>query len=155
MNRTKAHSHPRKMRMSDPGLPATISRAAMELDHASRGEKVKWEAMPRFAAFLNESLEQPITSSGRTTGWLDVNTADVMGDALIQFEGRTNLRTVKDVWEHARKIVAEMESASVLPKNSEIAELQRLRRFCVAFGNSLLTHRSSMEQEMPINPYRR
>lgn len=142
----------RKMRMSDPGLPSTVSRAAIELDHASRGETVEWEAMPLFVKFLTESLEQPIVSGGHATAWLDVNTVDVVGHALVQCEGQDSVKSVEDIYEHAQKIVSEMESASTAKTGSGY---ERLRSFCVAFGNSLLAHRASMEPEGPFNPYRR
>ena len=142
----------RKMRMSDPWLPLMVSRAAIELDNASRGESVDFHATQRFAAFLQDSLNQPISQGGAHSAWLDVNTMDVVGQALVELEGAGKVRTVQDVVDHACSLVAEIEKASVAEKQSE---LERLRRFCVAFGNSLLSHRASMKQEGPNNPHRR
>jgi len=140
------------MRMSDPRLPLMVSRAAIELDNASRGEIVDFQATRQFAAFLQDSLHQPISQGGAHSAWLDVNTMDVVGQALVELEGVGKVRTVQDVLDHACGLVAEIEKASATEKPSELV---RLRRFCVAFGNSLLSHRASMKQEGPNNPHRR
>jgi hypothetical protein len=129
-----------------------VSRAAIELDNASRGETVDFQETQRFAAFLQESLHQQISQTGAHPAWLDVNTMDVVGQALVEVEGEGKVRTVQDVLKHAHEMVAEIEKASATEKSSE---LERLRRFCVAFGNSLLSHRAALKQDGPNNPHRR
>ncbi len=140
--------------MSDPRLPMTVSRAAIEIDRASRGEPVDFVEFRRFTEFLHESLQQDedVESVGPHALWLDANTVDVMGNALTDFEGAGKVRTVKDVFDHAWKLVGEMEKAAEAESGSN---LDRIREFCVAFGNSLLSHRASLKHEGPINPHRR
>ena len=140
------------LRMSDPRLPMTVSRAAIELDKASRGEHVDFDATRRFTKFLQDSLEQDAEPSGVHAVWLDANTVDVVGHALLEFEGKGKVRTVQDVFDHACALVTQMKKASVTETESD---LDSLRRFCVAFGNSLLSRRGSLKQEGPINPHRR
>ena len=142
----------RALRMSDPQLPLTVSRAAIEIDRASRGESVDFVAFRRFTQFLHESLQQDVEPGGPHAVWLDANTVDVVGNALTDLEGVGKVRTVKDVFDHAWKIVAEMEKAAAAENGSN---LDRIRKFCVAFGNSLLSHRASLKHEGPINPHRR
>jgi hypothetical protein len=138
--------------MSDPRLPITVSRAAIELDQASRGEHVDFDAMKSFTRFLQDSLQQDAESIGVQTVWLDANTVDIVGHALIEVEESGMVRTVQDVFEHALALVTEMEKASATSGSSDF---DRLRRFCVAFGNSLLSNRASLKHEGPINPHRR
>jgi hypothetical protein len=138
--------------MSDPRLPMTVSRAAIELDQASRGEHVDFDATRRFTKFLQDSLHQDVEPGGAHAVWLDANTVDVVGHALIEVEEGGMVRTVQDVFEHALALVSEMENASATKGSSDF---DRLRRFCVAFGNSLLSHRASLKHEGPINPHRR
>lgn len=141
------------LRMADPRLPITVSKAAIELDQASRGEKVDFEATHRFSRLLQSSLEQPADSTGAQTVWLDANTVDVVGHALQEVKGSTEVRTVQDVFEQAWSLVNEMEKAS--ETNHGDLNFDRLRRFCVAFGNSLLSRRGSMKHDSPTNPHRR
>jgi hypothetical protein len=152
MNTTTPISSSYKLRMSDPRLPLAVSKAAIELDNASRGEQVDFEATRRFTDFLHESLQQNVETTGVHSVWLDANTVDVVGHALIEFEGAGKVRTVQDVFDHAWALVMDMEKASEVGDRSD---LSRLRRFCVAFGNSLLSHRASLKQEGPSNPHRR
>ena len=140
------------LRMADPRLPMTVSRAAIELDTASRGEPVEFDATRRFTKFLHDSLEQDVESGGAHAVWLDANTVDVVGNALQEFEGAETVRTVQDVFDQACALVAEMEHAAASKGESD---LYRLRRFCVAFGNSLLSRRGSLIHEGPINPHKR
>jgi hypothetical protein len=142
----------RTLRLSDPRLPLTVSRAAIELDKASRGESVTFDATRRFSQFLHDSLEEDVKGGGSHTVWLDANTVDVMGQALIEFEGSGNVRTVQDVVDHALRLVSEMEKA---PEAKQGSNFDQLRRFCVAFGNSLLSRRNFLKHEGPINPHRR
>src|SRR5271170_2918236 len=111
MSTLTATSSSRKMRISDPWLPLTVSRAAIELDNASRGEKVEFQATRRFAEFLQDSLEQPVSAAGPHAAWIDVHTVDVVGQALVEFEGPGKVRTVQDVFDHACRLVAEIEKA--------------------------------------------
>jgi len=130
------------LRMADPRLPMTVSRAAIELDDASRGVSANFESTQRFAKFLSDSLKQNLGGGGAHAAFLDANTVDVIGQALNEFEGTDTVRTVEDVFNHTCKLIAEMEGASTAPGGSD---LERLRRFCVVFGNNLLTHRASLK----------
>lgn len=141
----------RRLKMADPRLPLTVSRAAIELDNASRGENVTFEATKQFLEVLQESLKQGVDVPGTHTAWLDANTVDVVGDALVECEGPNNVRTVKDVFDRAWTFVHEMEQVE---KTEEDTKYDRLRRFCVAFGNSLLSFRAKLK-EGPTNPRRR
>lgn len=152
MSTTTTLPRNRALRMADPQLPMTVSRAAIEIDQASRGEPVDFVAFRRFTEFLHESLQQDVEAGGPHAVWLDANTVDVVGNALTDFEGPGTVRTVKDVFDHAWVIVGEMEKATETKTGSN---LDRIRRFCVAFGNSLLEHRASLKHEGPINPHRR
>lgn len=138
--------------MSDPRLPMTVSRAALELDNASRGERGSFEATHRLAEFLNDSLNQDISGGAAHAIWLDANTVDVVGHALMEFEGAETVRTVQDVFSQAIKLVSEMEKASNADAGSDV---DRLRRFCVAFGNNLLSYRAGLKHESSGNPRRR
>lgn len=138
--------------MSDPWLPLMVSKAAIELDNAARGQRVTFEDTQRFAEFLQGSLDQQVSQTGAHCTWLDVNTVDIVGQALVELEGAGKVRTVQDVITHAQEIVEDIEKAL---KSEKQPELVRLRRFCIAFGNSLLSHRASIKQEGPINPHRR
>lgn len=140
------------LRLSDPRLPLTVSRAAIEIDRASHGERVEFDNFRRFTAFLHQSLhEDDVEPCGTQAVWLDANTVDVMGNALTAFEGAGQVRTVKDVLDHALKLLREMETV----KDEGKGDFARLRSFCVAFGNSLLSHRASVRHEGPVNPHRR
>ncbi len=140
------------LRLSDPQLSVTVSKAAIELDNAARGVAMKFEATGKFVRFLHASLHHNVEPGGAQQVWLDANTLDVFSNALMSIEGNGSLRTVEDVIKHAQEIVTEMESAS---EGKGMSHLIRFRRFCVASGNSLLSHRASLKQEAHINRHRR
>jgi hypothetical protein len=104
------------LRMADPRLPMTVSRAAIELDNASRGDGGSFEATRRFVRFLSEALPGNIEGNIRRPACIDANTVDVVGHTLNEFEGGGSVKTVEDVFQHAWKVVSEMEKASEAAK---------------------------------------
>ena len=142
----------RKLRITDPRLPITVSRAALELDRASRGEQADLSKAREFFDFLTNAISSDSPSGDPATMWLDPVTVDVFGQAL-EGSGRVQgLRTVQDVIREALRLVQEIDETASLGLGKDLAGW---RSFCVAFGNSLLAHRAQYRPEPPINPHRR
>jgi hypothetical protein len=138
-----------KLRINDSRLPLLVSQAAMELDHAARGESKSLSHAQDFFLFLRESLE---ADAGETEHrWLDPETVDVFEHALRN-SGVHELRTVQDVIRESLQFVNGIGEKA---KRGLEPDMEALLRFCVAFGNSLLAHRAQYRPEFPANPFRR
>lgn len=136
----------RKLRINDSYLPLLVSQAALELDRVARGEIKSLSRANDFFDFLRESLE---ADAGETENrWLDPETVDVFEHALRSTGTAGDMRTVQDVIREALQVVEKT-------KEDSPADTEGLLRFCVAFGNSLLSHRAQYRPEVPANPYRR
>jgi len=148
---TSSVSEKRALRMSDPSLPLVASQAAIEFDDASRGERVDFKSAKRLAFFLRDSFEEPAGGvAGRMN--LDVGTVGIVGRALDESAWKGRIQTVREVVERASEIV---NSIDKMPTKINEISFERLRSFCVAFGNGLLAYRESLRESRPVSPYRR
>jgi hypothetical protein len=141
-----------QLRISDPMLPILVSQATLELDRASRTSQGSLDHTNDFLHLLRNSLSEQIDTGEGKTRWLDPETVDVFGDALVETGRAGDLRTVQDVLREAQLMLESLgEEAKLEPE----PRVEQLHRFCVAFGNSLLAHRAKQLPEPPSNPYRR
>ena len=138
------------VRITDPRLPILVSQAALELDRAAKGETVSLERAKEFFAFLSQSLYVDAGNAERR--WLDPETVDVFGNALLNSGRVPELRTVQDVVREALHLVKAIPAKT---QSGAELDLNELRSFCVAFGNSLLAHRAQYIPQPPANPYRK
>jgi hypothetical protein len=141
-----------QLRISDPRLPILVSQATLELDRASRTPQVSLEHTNDFLDLLRNSLSEQIDAGEGKTRWLDPETVDVFGDALLETGRAGELRTVQDVLREAQQMLESLDDKTNLEPQPRV---EQLHRFCVAFGNSLLAHRAKQLPEPPSNPYRR
>lgn len=145
----------RKLRASDPRLPLVASQAAIEFDNAIQGKVVEFKSAKRLAKFLEDSFEQPVGYSVKRLS-LDTSTAGIIGHALNNSSCGVNIRTIEEVVEKAYELV---ESIKKIPtsddQNFDQLRLKELRAFCVAFGNTLVAYRNSLQDFRPFSTYRR
>ncbi len=135
--------------LNDPYLPLIISGAAIEFDKLSRGEEVDFVDANKLACFLSEALEsEDKFDDAIYIKGFDPNVLSVIGKAFnaVSKTGKTD--TVKDILENSLKMVSEMRSGKA-------TDYDFLRDFCVAFGEALLSYRSSFNTYRPINRFRK
>lgn len=136
------------LRMSSPRLPLVVSQAALEFDMAAKGEMVDFKAARCLGEFLRISFDNPTVAITEKKGF-DVDTVGLVGRALNDSSWNGGAETVSDVVEKAWQI------AGSIDKNSDKVTFEHLRSFCIAFGNTIITHRESMQDSAYDNPYRR
>lgn len=134
--------------MSSPRLPLVVSQAAIEFDMAAKGMSVEFKAAKRLGDFLRTSFDDPAVANTEKKG-LDVDTVGVVGRALNDSEWRGGATTVSEVVEKAWEIAGDIES------KSDKATFEHLRTFCIAFGNTIVAYRESMQDSAYDSPYRR
>ena len=143
---------PPKMRYDDPRLLLNISQAAFELDRAARNEPAELEKAKFFFDFLTESISSEEHKAEEGTYWVDPITVNVFTQALRDSGRAQTMRTVHDVVQEALKVVHAIHRTT---ESGTGAELEELRDFCIAFGNSLLSYRAQHRPQPPTHPYRR
>lgn len=140
----------KRYQLDDSRLTLLVSQAALELDRAIRREGDSLERANEFFTFLGDSLHSD--AGLQRSRWLDPETVNVFEHTLRNVGASGELRTVEDV---VRESLRYVEGFGKQTERGSEENLRKLLRFCVAFGNSLLTHRAQYRPEPPANPYRR
>lgn len=131
----------------DTRLSLVVSRAVLELDHASRGRPVTFSAVKSLGHFLETSFEVPLDNLTAVQKNLDDATVVVVGRSL-----GAESRTVRDVVATAQRIADTMVRTD---RDTESADLLRLRDFCIALSNNLASYRESFSEQRPSSRFRR
>lgn len=131
----------------DTRLSLVVSRAALELDHAARGRPVTFTAVRSLGHFLETSFEVSLDNLAAVQKNLDDATIVVVGRSL-----GAESRTVRDVVTTAQQIAGTMARTD---RDTESAELLKLRDFCIALSNNLVSYRESFSEQRPSSRFRR
>jgi hypothetical protein len=97
-----------------------------------------------------DTLGTPASADEHPRVHLDMDTVDVVGYAMLDFAGRDKVVTADDALRQTRELLVEMANL-----DNDHAKLEHFRKFCIAFGNSLLDLRASYWEDEPSIDFRR
>ena len=143
-------SNPEMLRALDPELPFLASEAAIDLDNLLNHRSNDVVAVHHLADRLKKTLA-PAEGTVRAR-FLDHGTLTVLGEAINQVPGETELQEVDELISRASKIADELSSSD---SSIDRARLEWARSFCVALSRCAAEYRKSIHEVRQHHPFRR
>ena len=134
---------------SNPRLPLLISKAGIEFDLAAKGKNIGFESVRLLSDFIKQTLGRPPAEGASITS-LDSAAVGIIGRALTKPPTRET--TITDVVTQAWEMAEQMKTTS---SASDIALLEKYKRFCIELGNSLLRYGDTLSPFRSQDPHKR
>lgn len=141
----------------EPDFPSTASMAAVELDNLLRRRGESLRAVESLTKHL--ALEDLAESKESAMSLVDPSTYVVLNRAIHRSSYLdTAAKTTEIVFDEVSRIrglLLSVISGTPEQRDAMVAEIEKLRAFCVALSKCAASFESSLEEFEPSHPFRR